>query len=91
MLKKILGTYLSMVTISRTEHNKNMLNIFMHQTITKINERRKERRKTEYLLHERALLMKEYFRNQRSLFTSFRSKILCLQKKLFLKLEEKSP
>ena len=31
----------------------------MHQTITKINERRKERRKTEYLLHERTLLMKE--------------------------------
>ena len=37
---KILAMYLSMVTISRTEHNKNMLNIFMHQTI-KINERRK--------------------------------------------------
>ena len=32
----------------------------MHQTI-KINERRKER-KTEYLLHEHALPMKEYFR-----------------------------
>ena len=31
-----------------------------------INEKRKER-KTEYLLHEGALLMKEYFRNQRSL------------------------
>ena len=54
MLKKILATYLSMVTISRTEHNKDMLNIFMHQTINKIN----ERRKTEYLLHERAILMK---------------------------------
>ena len=54
MLKKILATYLSMVTISRTEHNKDMLNIFMHQTINKIN----ERTKTEYLLHERAILMK---------------------------------
>ena len=48
----------------------------MHQKITKTNERRKERRKTEYLLHERALLMKEYFRNQRSLFPSLRSKKL---------------
>ena len=47
MLKKILATYLSMVTISRIEHNKNMLNIFMHQTITKINERRKEGQKEE--------------------------------------------
>ena len=46
MLRKILATYLSMVTISRTEHNKDLLNIFMHQTINKINERRKERRKT---------------------------------------------
>ena len=57
-LKKILAMYLSMVTISRTEHNKYLLNIFMHQTINKINERRKERRKTEYLLHKRALQMK---------------------------------
>ena len=58
MLKKILATYLSMVTISRTEHNNDMLNIFMHQTINNINERRKERRKSKYLLHERAFLMK---------------------------------
>ena len=48
----------------------------MHQTITKINERRKERRKTEYLLHKRALLMKEYFRIQRNLFNSLKPKIL---------------
>ena len=81
MLKKILATYLSMVTISRTEHNKYLLNIFMHQTIKKINERRKERRKTEYLLHERALLMKEYFRIQRNLFTFLKPKILYLQKR----------
>ena len=58
-----------------------MLNIIMHQTITKTNERRKERRKTEYLLHERALLMKEYFRIQRNLFTSLKRKILYLQKR----------
>ena len=51
MLKKII------ITILGTKHNKDMLNIFMHQTI-KINERRKERRKTKYLFHERALLMK---------------------------------
>ena len=37
-------------------------------------------KKKEYLLHERALLMKEYFRNQRSLFTSLKSKIIYLQK-----------
>ena len=40
-----------------------------------INGKRKERRRTEYLLHERTLLVNEYFRNQRSLFTSLRSKI----------------
>ena len=43
-----------------------------------------KKRKTEdiviYLLHERAFQMKEYFRNQRRLFTSLRSKILYLQK-----------
>ena len=55
--------------------------MIMHQTITKTNERRKERRKTEYLLHERALLMKEYFRIQRNLFTSLKPKILYLQKR----------
>ena len=81
MLKKIQAMYLSIVTISRTEHNKNMLNIFMHQTITKINERRKERRKIECLLHMRALLMKEYFRIQRNLFTSLKPIILYLQKR----------
>ena len=36
---------------------------------------------TKYLLHERALQMKEYFRNQINLFTSLRSKILYLQKR----------
>ena len=81
MLKKILATYLSMVTIARIEHNKDMLNIFMHQTIKKINERRKERRKTKYLLHERAFLIKEYFRIQRNLFTFLKPKILYLQKR----------
>ena len=81
MLKKILAMYVGMVTISRTEHNKNMLNIFTHQTITKINERIKERRKTKYLLHERALLMKEYFRIQRNLFISLKPKILYLQER----------
>ena len=44
-----------------------------------------KKRKTEdiikYLLHELVLQMKEYFRNQRSLFTSLRSKILYLQKR----------
>ena len=45
-----------------------------------IDGKRKER-KTEYLLHKRALLMKEYFRNQRSLFTSLKSKMLYLQKR----------
>ena len=40
-----------------------------------------EKKKTEYLLHERALLMNEYFRNQRILFTSLRSKIPYLQKR----------
>ena len=51
----------------------------MHQTI-KINERRKEI-KIEYLLHERALPMKEYFRIQKNLFTSLKPKILYLQKR----------
>ena len=82
MLKKILATYLSMVIIYQEQNIINMLNIFMHQTIKKkINERRKERRKTEYLLHEHALLMNEYFTNLRSLFTSLRSKIPYLQKR----------
>ena len=37
-----------------------------------------KKEKTEYLIHERAHLMKEYFRNQRTLFTSLKSKILYL-------------
>ena len=45
-------------------------------------EEKKKKKKIEYLLHERALLMKEYFRNQRSLFTSLKSKILYLQKEV---------
>ena len=53
----------------------------MQQTITKIN----ERRKTKYLLHEHAFLMKEYFRIQKNLFTSLKPKILYLQKKKFPK------
>ena len=44
-------------------------------------EEKKKKKKTEYLLHEHALLMNEYFRNQRILFTSLRSKIPYLQKK----------
>ena len=44
-------------------------------------EKEKKEKKKEYLLHEHALLMNEYFRNQRSLFTSLRSKIPYLQKK----------
>ena len=35
MLKKILATYLSMVIIYQEQNIINMLNIFMHQTITK--------------------------------------------------------
>ena len=42
---------------------------------------KKEKKKKEYLLHERALIMNEYFRNQRSLFISLRSKIPYLQKR----------
>ena len=42
-----------------------------------------KKKKIEYLLHEHALLMKEYFRNQRNLSTSLRSKILYLQKRSF--------
>ena len=41
---------------------------------------KEEKEETENLLHECALLMNEYFRNQRSLFTSLRSKIPYLQK-----------
>ena len=46
-------------------------------------EEKKERKKKkiEYLLHKHTLLMKEYFRNQRSLFNSLKSKILYLQKR----------
>ena len=47
----------------------------MQQTIPKNNERRIERRKKRYVLHERALLMKEYFRIQRNLFKSLKPKI----------------
>ena len=38
--------------------------------------KRKTEEITKYLFLERALQMKEYFRNQRSLFTSLSSKIL---------------
>ena len=59
-----------------------MLIILVHQTQNMlINGKRKERRKTEYLLHECALLMKEYFRVQKNLFTSLKPKILYLQKR----------
>ena len=57
-----------------------MLIIFVHQQKNMlINGKRKER-KMEYLLHESAFLVKEYFRNQ-SIFTSLRSKMLYLQKR----------
>ena len=46
-------------------------------------EEQKKKRKKKNLLHECALLMKEYFRNQRSLFTSL--KYTLLTKKKFLK------
>ena len=60
-----------------------MLHIFMYQTIKNLKKKMKERNEEiEYLLHERALLMKEYFRIQRSLFTSLKSKILYLQKRI---------
>ena len=56
----------------------------MHQTIIKIKSMKEERKEEiEYLLHERALLMKEYFRIQRNFFTSLKPKILT--KKKFLK------
>ena len=42
---------------------------------------KKEEKIKEYLLHEPARLMKEYFRIQRSLFTSLKPKILYLQKR----------
>ena len=42
---------------------------------------KKGKKKIEYPLHERALLMNEYFRNQRSFFTSLRTKIPYLQKR----------
>ena len=51
----------------------------MHQKKKPIKEEKKE--EIEYLLHKRALLMKEYFRIQRSLFTSLQPKILYLQKR----------
>ena len=52
---------------------------FMHQQQNLMEKKRKE--KVEYLLHERALLMKEYFRIQRTLFNSLKPKILYLQKR----------
>ena len=101
MLKKIQATYLSMVIIYQEQNIINMLNIFMHQTITKkINERRKERIKTEYLLHEHALLMNEYFTNplwglKYLTYKKEVSKAKALQNvfnvKGIVKLEEKSP
>ena len=54
----------------------------MHQTQNMlIKGKRKERKKIEYLLHERALLMKEYVRIQRNLFTYLKPRILYLQKR----------
>ena len=64
------------------QHNKDMLNIFMHQTIIKINGRRKGRSNTEYLLHECAFLKKEYFRIQRSLFTFWSLKYFTYKKEV---------
>jgi len=55
-----------------------MLDIFMHHP-QKLME--KKRKKIEYLLHERVLLVKEYFRIQRNLFNSLKPKILYSQKR----------
>ena len=82
MLKKILAKYLSMVIIYQEKNIiKHAKHIQASNDNKKMNGRRKERSKTEYLLHECALLMKEYFRIQRSLFTFLKSKILYLQKR----------
>ena len=43
---------------------------------------KEKKEETGYLFHKRALLMNEYFRNQRSFFTSLRSKIPYLQKRI---------
>ena len=48
----------------------------IHASSTKINGEQKK--KIKYLLHERALLVKEYFRTQRTLFNSLKPKILYL-------------
>ena len=51
----------------------------------------KGEKKKRYLLHERALLMKEYFRIQRNLFNSLKPKILYLQKKKKKKILRQKP
>ena len=51
----------------------------IHASSTKING--EEKKKIEYLLHERVLLVKEYFRIQRNLFNSLKPKILYSQKR----------
>ena len=82
MLKKILATYLSMEIIyQEQEIIKHIKPI--HASSTKINreEQKKKKKKKEYLLHERALLVKEYFGIQRNLFNSFKPKIIFLQKR----------
>ena len=47
----------------------------------KLIEKNTKKKKIEYLLHEHAFLVKDYFRIQRNLFNSLKPKILCLIKR----------
>ena len=76
MLKKIQAEHSNY--ISRTKNN-SCIKKKKKEKKKPIKEEKKE--EIEYLLHKRALLMKEYFRIQRSLFISLQPKILYLQKR----------
>ena len=60
-----------------------MLIILVHQTQNMlINGKRKERRKTEYLLHEHALLSEGIFESSKKFIQfSLKPKIFCLKKR----------
>ena len=50
-----------MVIASRIRNIKNILNLFMHHQTKLIDKKRRKRKETDYLLHERALLSERIF------------------------------
>ena len=80
MLKKIQVEHDNYISGSKKRKDKHTKHIHASNNNKKTMKEEKKK-EIENLLHEHALLMKEYFRIQRSLFTSLQPKILYLQKR----------